>query len=59
MREKVGIILAPILHSPEDPGPAGEVGANARASEAAENCETACPGTVLAQAGMPWTGARE
>jgi len=55
----VGIILAPILCSPEDPGPAGEVGANARVSEVVENRETACPGTALAQAGMLWTGARE
>jgi len=55
----VGIILAPVLRSPEDPGPAGEVGTNAGMSEAVENRETTCLGTVLAQAGMPWTGARE
>jgi len=55
----VGIILAPILRSPEDLGPAGEVGANAHVSEAAENRETTCLGTALAQAGMLWTGARE
>ena len=58
-REKVGIILAPILHLPEDLGPAEEVGANTCASEAVENRETACPGTALAQAGTPRTGARE
>jgi len=59
MCKKVGIILALILHLPEDPGPAGEVGANACASKVAETRETTCPGTVLAQAGTLWTGAHE
>jgi len=47
------------LGSAEDLGLAGEVGANAHASEAVENCETVCLGTVLAQAGMPQTGAHK
>jgi hypothetical protein len=44
---KRGIISAPILCSPEGPEPAAEVGANVRASGAADNCKNACSGGPL------------
>jgi hypothetical protein len=45
--KKRGIISAPILCSPEGPEPAAEVGANARASGAADNRKNACSGGPL------------
>ena len=57
-----GNISAPFLRSPEDPEPGMEGGANARPSEAAETCESACPGTALerdVQAEGGRAGARE
>jgi len=43
----------------EGPEPEPEGGANMHPSEVAENHETACPGTVLAQVGTPQVGVRE